>query len=432
MLIRLRVRNLLSFGSETEFSLSAGKITKKHNNHIRRVGRTSILRGCAIFGPNAAGKSNLLTAIALIERMMIDNSCAAVAGRQFRLSKKIQPDIGFDVEYEYNEHIFQYEIVTDGSVVKKEILSCLDGDTPEVLFSRTQGDMVLGARLKDYLWYEQRTCKDNAFYLMKLAQDGIRENRKTIPESKIMLDACWGMKQFIVIDASRQTLLGDKYYAKLQTEDFRKFLVSLLNWADVGISEVSYRKLTGSEADSLLLKYRAVIPDDLHDGWSRVVLESPSYYLLTSDGTNVSVCEICCKHGGHFFRASEESQGTIKLIQLSSLLYQLREKSSRMVWFVDEFDSKLHTLISQALLNQYMGTDETLSSQLVVAVHDINLLTHDIWRTDEICLVTKDKEQHSSNVLRLDSLSPRFDKRLAKGYINGEYGSLPNLGVAKF
>ena len=164
MLIKLRVRNLLSFGSETEFSLGAGKITKKHKNHIRRVGRTSILRGCAIFGPNAAGKSNLLTAIALIERMMIDNSCTAVAGRQFRLSKKIQSDIGFDVEYEYNDHIFRYEIVTDGSVVKKEILSCLDGDTPEVLFSRTQGDMVLGARLKDYLWYEQRTCKDNQSY----------------------------------------------------------------------------------------------------------------------------------------------------------------------------------------------------------------------------------------------------------------------------
>lgn len=430
MLIRLRVRNLLSFGSETEFSLSAGKITKKHKNHIRRVGRTSILRGCAVFGPNAAGKSNLLTAIALIERMMIDNSCAAVAGRQFRLSKKIQPDIGFDIEYEYNEHIFRYEIVTDGSVVKKEILSCLDSDTPEVLYSRIQGNMVLGTRLKDYLWYEQRTCKDNAFYLMKLAQDGLRENRKTIPESKIMLDACWGMKQFIVIDASRQTLLGDKYYAKLQMEDFRKFLVSLLNWADVGISEVSYRKVMGSEADSLLLKYRAVIPDDLHDGWSRVVLESPSYYLLISDGTNVSVSEICCKHGDHFFRASEESQGTIKLIQLSSLLYQL--KTSKMAWFVDEFDSKLHTLISQALLKWYMNTEEAISSQLIVAVHDTNLFTHDIWRTDEICLVTKDKNVHSSKVLRLDSLSPRFDKRLAKGYMNGEYGSLPRLGAAKF
>jgi len=368
-------------------------------------------------------------AIALIERMMIDNSCSVVTGRQFRLSKKIQADIDFDIEYEYNDHIFRYEITTDGAVVKKEILSCLDVDSPEVLFSRVQGNMVLGKRLKDYLWYEQRTCKENAFFLMKLAQDGIRENRKTIPESKIMIDACWGMKQFIVIDASHQTLLGDKYYAKLQVEEFRKFLVSLLNWADVGISEVSYRKLTGSEADSLLLKYHGIIPDELHDGWSRVILESPSYYLLTSDGSNVSAYEICCKHGDHFFRASEESQGTIKLIQLSSLLYQL--KTSKMVWCVDEFDSKLHTVISQELLNWYMKTEEETTSQLIVAVHDTNLLTHDIWRTDEICLVTKSKGVHSSKILRLDSLSPRFDKRLAKGYLNGEYGALPRVNVAK-
>ena len=67
--------------------------------------------------------------------------------------------LGFDIEYEYNEHIFRYEIVTDGSVVKKEILSCLDSDTPEVLYSRIQGNMVLGTRLKDYLWYERNILK---------------------------------------------------------------------------------------------------------------------------------------------------------------------------------------------------------------------------------------------------------------------------------
>ena len=83
--------------------------------------------------------------------MMIDNSCSVVTGRQFRLSKKIQADIDFDIEYEYNDHIFRYEITTDGAVVKKEILSCLDVDSPEVLFSRVQGNMVLGKRLKDYL-----------------------------------------------------------------------------------------------------------------------------------------------------------------------------------------------------------------------------------------------------------------------------------------
>lgn len=424
MLIRLTVCNILSFGEEIVFSLDAGKIAK-HKNHIRHVGDRHVLRGCVIFGPNAAGKSNLLLALALVERMMIDNSCGVVAGRQFRLGNVSRPDMRFDIEYEYNEHVFLYQIVTDGSIVKQEVLSYLEGGTCETLYMRSNGDMILGERLRDYTWYEQRTCKNDAFYLMKLVQDGLWEYRKTIPESKLMLDACWGMKQFVVIDACRDSLLGDKYYAKLQIEEFRRFLVDLLKAGDVGISDVDYRELRDGEEELVLMKHRGVIPGELREGWSKVVLESPAYYLLTYDGKSISVREICCKHGKHTFRASEESQGTIKLIQLSSLLFQI--KTSKLVWCVDEFDTKLHTILTQALLKWFMDGAEDIRSQLIISAHDTNLLSHDLWRTDEICLITKGKENHVSRVIRLDSLSPRFDKRLAKGYLKGEYGAIPNV-----
>ena len=426
MLIQLRVNNFLSFGEMTTFSLEAGKI-QKHKNHISRIRQRQILRGCSIFGSNAAGKSNLLKALALIERMMIDNSCGAVAGRQFRLGKEQRPNMEICIEYEYNEHVFCYQIITDGLTVKQEILLCLDSEDPETLFSRKNEVITLGERLKEYLWYEQRTCKSDAFYLMKLAQDGLRENRKTIPESKLMIDACWGMKQFIVIDASQHSFLAEKYYAKLQIDEFRRFLIDLLKSADMGISDVDYRKLSSHEAENILRKYQGVIPDELHDGWSKVVLDSPAYYLLTFDGSKFAVREICCKHGAFPFRAGEESQGTIKLIQLSSMLFQL--KTSKMVWCVDEFDSKFHTVLSQNLLKWYMDESEGIRSQLIVSAHDMNLLTHDIWRTDEIYLVEK-KNNHSL-LTRLDTKCPRFDKRLAKGYLKGDYGTLPNVQFAK-
>ena len=426
MLIKFSVSNLLSFSEMITFSLEAGKILK-HKNHINKVCGRHVLRGCSLFGANAAGKSNLLKALALVERMMINNSCSAVAGYQFRLDKEQRLDMDFDIEYEYNEHIFRYKFVTDGTVVKDEILQCLDNGEAEILYSRKNEEVMLGVRLKEYLWYEQRTCKADAFYLMKLLQDGLSEHRKTIPESKLMIDACCGMKQFIVIDASQQSFLGDKYYAKLQIDEFRRFLIDLLKSADMGISDVDYRKLSSHEAENILRKYQGVIPDELHDGWSKVVLDSPAYYLLTFDGSKFAVREICCKHGAFPFRAGEESQGTIKLIQLSSMLFQL--KTSKMVWCVDEFDSKFHTVLSQNLLKWYMDESEGNRSQLIVSAHDMNLLTHDIWRTDEIYLVEK-KNNHSL-LTRLDTKCPRFDKRLAKGYLKGDYGTLPNVQFAK-
>ncbi len=422
MLIKLCVNNLLSFGEETVFSLEAGKVTR-HRNHVRKAGGKSILRGCVLFGANAAGKSNLLKSIALIERMMIRNSCVAVADCQFVLGDRVDHDMHFKIEYEYNGHIFEYQISTDGSVVIAEVLHCLDGNSPELLFSRKESQMNLGARLKDYTWYEQRTCKSDAFYLMKLSQDGLFEYRKTIPESKIMLDACFGMKQFIVIDASQSSLLADKYYARLQMDEFRKFLVGLLKFADVGITDVDYRILPENEAALVLSRHRGVIPEELNEGWSKVVFDTPSYYLLQADGAKISVREICCKHGKLPFRASAESQGVIKLIQFSSMLFQL--KTRKMVWCVDEFDAKLHTILSQELLKWFMDDKEELRSQLIIAAHDTNLLTHDIWRTDEIVIVSK--SNHKSELRRLDSLSPRFDKRLAKGYLKGEYGAIPKI-----
>ena len=427
MLIELSVQNILSFAERTTFSMLAGKVTKQHKNHVRKTPAGGVVRGGAIFGANAVGKSNLLKALALIERMMISNSCSCVAGKQFRLRDRVKPEMEFVIRYEYNGHVFQYEIKTDGSQVQHEKLMLQDSGE-ELLYDRKDNNTILGERLREYTWYEQRTCRRESFYLMKLVDDGIRDRRKDIPESKLMIDACWGMKQFIVIDASQPSLLGDKFYAKLQSEAFRGYLINLLHWADMGITDVVYENVSKSEQERLLNKYSGIIPAGMSDGWSKVVLDESAYYLLTNEnGANVVVREICCKHGRRAFRAADESQGTIKLIQLSSMLYQIKE--SKLVWCIDEFDAKFHTVLSQELLKQYMNWPD-VSSQLIVAVHDTNLMTHDIWRTDEILLVSRSKDGETE-LKRLDSLNPRFDKRLAKGYIHGDYGALPDVGKSK-
>ena len=423
MLIEFSVSNVLSFSEKTTFSMRAGKITKKHKNHVRKIGGENVVRGAALYGANASGKSNLLKCLAYVERMMISNSCACVAGRQFKMGNGICPVMSFEITYEYNEHVFRYEVDTDGAEVLRETLVDI-GQGEDVLYERTSQKMSLGKRLSEYSWYENRTCRSDAFFLMKLLEDGIRENRKTIPESKLMLDACWGMRQFLVIDATRDTLIGDKFYAKLKEEEYRTYLVALLKWADMGIDDVGCDKLSDRDAEMIIAKYKGVIPGSLSDGWSKVVKDGPSYYLLMSDdGRNITVKEICCKHGNRWFRAGDESQGTCKLIQLSSMLFQLAR--GKLVWCVDEFDSKLHTILTRELLKQFMDLSET-KSQLIVTLHDTNQMTHDIWRTDEICLVSKNKKG-VSKLHRLDSFSPRFDKKLIKGYFNGDYGALPNI-----
>ena len=424
MLIELRVANFLSFQDETVFSMRAGKITKQHRNHVRKLAIGKVVRGGVLFGANAAGKSNLLKALALTERMMIDNSCRCLMGKQFMMSEKVSPIISISIEYEFHGQAFCYRIDTDGSSIFVEELNLLDTGTPELLFSRHGLDIALGERLKGYSWYEQRTFKIDAFYLMKLMEDGLWDRRAELPESKVMLNACRGMKQFIVIDSNEPSLRAEKYYAKLQKKEFVEFLKALLHWADMGITNVAYRKLPTHEADLIIQKSRSAIPSELKDGWLKVIYDHPAFYILMFDKGIVSVHEICCQHGeGRLFRASDESQGTIKLIQLSSLLFQL--KTSRNVWCVDEFDSRFHTVMNQMLLKWYMSEPD-VKSQLIITAHDTNLLTQEIWRTDEVWFVEKDKDGKSC-MKPLYSFSPRFDKKLAKGYLSNTYGALPDI-----
>lgn len=408
------------------FSLRAGKITKQHKNQVRKVGSERIVRGGIIFGANAAGKSNLLKALALVERMMTENSCTVLAGKQFALHGNVASEMFFSIDYEWYNQIFRYEVMTDGLSITHERLDLLDGNKCEMLFDRTELELSLGERLRGYSWYEQRTFKKESLYLMKLLEDGLWDRRTELPESKLMLNACKGMKQFVVIDSSTPSLLAEKYYAKLQKEEYKDFLVRLLHWADMGIIDVGYRKLPTQEADLIIHKFQGNISGEPMDGWSKVLYDHPAFYLLICDNGVINVCEICCVHsGGRQLRAKDESQGTIKLIQLSSLLFQL--KGSRIVWLVDEFDSQLHTVINQALVKWYMA-EPCVQSQFIITAHDTNLLTHDIWRTDEVWFVEKD-EGGNSQVKSLYSFSPRFDKKLAKGYLSKSYGALPNVGV---
>jgi AAA15 family ATPase/GTPase len=65
--------------------------------------------------------------------------------------------------------------------------------------------------------------------------------------------------------------------------------------------------------------------------------------------------------------------------------------------------------------------------QLIVTLHDLNLMTQEIWRTDEIWFAEK-RQDGSTDLYSLYQFSPRFDKNLQKGYMQGKYGAIPMIG----
>ena len=75
MLIRFNVKNFLSFdrredGKTEEFSMISGKVRNK-KEHIYDDGKMKLLKFAAIYGANAAGKSNLVKAMDFMRHTVI-------------------------------------------------------------------------------------------------------------------------------------------------------------------------------------------------------------------------------------------------------------------------------------------------------------------------------------------------------------------------
>ena len=145
--------------------------------------------------------------------------------------------------------------------------------------------------------------------------------------------------------------------------------------------------------------------------------------IVTKDGAS-DVFELKFIHSGYELSLNDESIGTIRLFNLSVFLFNLKRTPS--VWFVDEIDCHLHPSITYRLLKEFM-TMPNVASQLIVTAHDTSLMTHDIWRTDEVWFAEK-RMDGSSDLYSLYQFTPRFDKRLEKGYRRGLYGAMPHIG----
>ncbi|KCX74519.1 AAA domain protein, partial [Acinetobacter baumannii 940793] len=86
-----------------------------------------------------------------------------------------------------------------------------------------------------------------------------------------------------------------------------------------------------------------------------------------------------------------ESSGTIKLIHLLSALY--RSSKNGEILLIDEFDVKFHTLLSKYIFKKYHDINN--KGQVIVTVHDTNLMDTNYFRRDQIWLINKNPKGES-------------------------------------
>lgn len=427
MIIRFSVANCLSFNDKTSLDLFASKVGNLKEQLWISKSRyiPNILKTAFIFGPNAAGKSNLIKAIHYAKSIVLQEpNPLRSRTKYFKLCPECpkKPSF-FEFEMLIDRNIYRFGFEIKANTITREWLVQNNSTGEHEIYERTYDQET-----KNQIRYGEKHEKYGDDVFIRFILKGTPENKLFLSELidrnvDIFRNVYEWFKKIIVIypDTELQSynvLLNNEYLLN----EYRR----LMSICDVGIDDISVERI---DADKVLDKVPTELRDKLklnllknltikHDDRYSISLQEGSreaYKIQISHkmpSTGESVC----------FKISEESDGTNRLFDLIPILTLVLQDS---IVLVDELDRSLHSNVSKLFIKTLFKANRDHQSQMIVTTHDATLLDVDLIRRDSIWFVRKNFKKASEIYSLYDYVKVRNDKSLQKAYLAGLYGAVP-------
>jgi AAA15 family ATPase/GTPase len=429
MLLRFGVKNHLSIRDYQELSCvaSAGYEDLPHTFSVEglRQKEKDILPVLAIYGANAAGKSNILSAISFfgyaISRSYFWEDEGRIPHEFFSLdSISCEEDSLYDCDLVLNGIRYQYGFSLTKEGIKKEWLYAYPKGVRNILFQRdftseAETNIYFGPSLKG-LTPAWKKISENSKALM-LSAAGRKESEHD-QLSPIFHYFSKNLNTVRINDGGGETDLADA----IHDENTREKLVNILRMADFGIVGVEITVVPIPEEAMTLSR-------DLFE-----FLKGKFDKLKDVDNIPIQIKEknrIHFRHAGYdgktyLVRYDNESSGTKYLAKLLVPVMAALENGSTLV--VDEITTNLHTKISEGIVQLFTSPElNKKHAQFIFSTHDTNLLSRELLRRDEIWFAEKTAEGATS-IYPLSDFKTRKSDNVEKGYLQGRFGAIPFVG----
>ncbi len=433
MLIRFSCKNILSFYDEIDFRLFPGAPRKNKDHVIKTPGKNpNVLKACLIYGANASGKSNLVKAIDIGKRFIINGpkNPSMVSLPRFKMKKDANlEDSSIEFTFFAGGSVYVYGFIAGTNEIKQEWCYQLIARKPKPVFQR----ITENGRTKVSLTMNMNEEKQIAFNQAFL--------ETATPPSKLCMTTImhsfapnyshitgWFAYKLKIIYPNTKYL---NMFNILTDEEFYNFVKQMLSKLDTGISNMTKRTLDFDDS-------RVSIPPKMKEDIRRNIREKgvilvrgvtsqrELYAVSMRDGIlKADILVFSHQIPGEEtidFDIGEESDGTSRLLDLLPTLYDLKNNDS--VYIIDEVERSLHTVLIRGLFREYFNFHGTNRSQLIVTTHDTNLLDLTLFRRDEFWFIKKNYF-HTSELYSMEEFKERFDKRIARDYLSGRYGAIP-------
>lgn len=414
MIIDLSLSNFRSFQEDQLLSMNVEGARNRHSTNFTLIedGRIGVLRSAAILGPNASGKSNLLTALMAL-RWIVRSSGGRKEGQPippyepFRLSDDGRRlPVKIELEFVVPSGIrYRYEVAFSKSRILEERLYSFARRVKAVVFERGPEDTWETVKFGGTYKGGNRRFPffQNAAYLSRAGNDA------SSPE--------FIREIYRYFDNISHIPAGNNLFSLLPLTDpaTLEAISELICLADTGVEKVTMEENEGADD----IKLPDSMPEELKDA---ILLEnrmSAKYWIKSQSGEIIK------------FDSNEMSDGTTRLLQVLPTVLEVFETGSVLVF--DEIDAHFHTDIVELILRLFHDSEiNAKGSQVIFTTHDTNILDSSFLRRDQIWFVSKSKGASSLKSLdEYDKKYVRHDSPFESFYRDGRLGALPRVSYGK-
>lgn len=355
---------------------------------------TRLLRFAIVYGYNASGKSNLLSALSFLsyfwsyQPKSLDAKTGVIPFKLDKPSSKVPSS--FDIVFYVKNTKYWYQLELDESQVFLEKLSYYKTSQPIMLFERTLKDSQSVIQINPNAEKISATAKEMiSVNCLKNISFFVARNKVNV--SLPIIDAAkdWMRNQLMPVVFPTMDLTS---FAQKQTSgnnELTRYIVDFLHAADFNITNISSEVITQQLTDEAV-RFLTENNDDTDEAsileTERIKRERTLKQIQTSFEHTVEN-----SNGTEAYQMDKqyESRGTLRTFGIEAALFDAQNNQSILP--IDEIETSLHPKLLEKILFEYLKTPSR--SQIIVTTHNDGLLDllDDLIRKDSVWFTEKKK-----------------------------------------
>ena len=407
MLVEFSVANFRSIKEEVRLSLVAGPGKEHADSILTAESRAEtaarplrLLPSAAIYGANAAGKTNVIRGLKTMHDIVLGSAPSRVLGSAARGPAELPvTPFRFDPACSDQPTAFEVMCIADGVRYQYGFRATRSEVTEEWLYAWPSGRLQV--------WFERRSGDTTGEPSWKLGGKltGDREvwKRATRPQALFLSTA-------VYFNSTQLRPIFDWF-------DERLHVGGVGGWSPVftveyakkyGANVLGYLAAADLALAGLRIVEKEVPPDQLPEEIEIFLQHQPK------DGQQGEL------------DMDEESHGTQKMFALAGPWLDSLAEGNVIVF--DELHDNLHPALVRFLVSRFHDpTTNPHGAQLVFTTHDTSILDRDLFRSDQIWLCERNERLETSLFPLSDFRLRRSIENLERAYLAGRFGALPYI-----